>query len=224
MRFEQKGTPVQVRRTIRVTTAVTILIIQVALIIAYFYFDRNGVVSVVLRSWGVWGILLSIVLMAGFSVFPVPSEFLLILNMKVYGVVFGVLFAWVGAMIGTLMIFFIVRYLASPIVYDLISSKHLEKVETWVKKKGVIGLLLARLLPIPAPLVNYTAGLLKSVDLWSYMWTMGVSIWPYYIGAAFLFIGVPDRIVYWIVLGLVLLVLIWIVGFILNRKIEKSKM
>ena len=206
----------------RLLLMVTIFVLQVMLTIVYFYFDRHGNISISLRSWGVWGILISLVLMAGFSVFPIPSEFLLLVNMKVYGVIPGVIDAWVGTMMGTVVIFLVARHIGSPLIYHLVPEKHLNIVETWVRKNGVLGLLLARLLPIPAPFLNYAAGVLKSVNFWNYFWTMAVSIWPYYIGAACLFVGVPNKAVYSILFGILLLVALWIFGVKLNRKFENE--
>ncbi|WP_051662812.1 TVP38/TMEM64 family protein [Alicyclobacillus macrosporangiidus] len=159
----------------------------------------------------------SIGLMAVISVVPIPGEFLLILNMKLYGVLLGVLCAWAGTVIGALITFVLARHIAAPLIQRFVTKEHWIRVESCVQRQGAVGLLFARLLPIPAPIVNYAAGLLDSIRLWDYLWTAAVSIWPYYIGVASLYAGVPHRFSPSVVLGIGVFVALWVLGFLLQK-------
>ncbi|MDB5083851.1 MAG: hypothetical protein JWN30_737 [Bacilli bacterium] len=217
-RMLSKFNPLYKGKEARFISTAVLFLAGISLILLFFYFDRQDTVSVVLRSWGTWGILLSIALMAFLSIMPVPSEFLLILNMKIYGVVSGILYAWIGTMAGTLLTFIIIRFYGMPLLKQWVSEAVWIKVDRWVSKRGAIGLLIARLLPIPASVVNYAAGCLESVRLWDYFWTAAVSIWPYYLGAASLFVGIPKGITKGMLLGGAILLVLWLVGSFLNRK------
>lgn len=223
MTFTQsEDKPLNIRNGFRLISSFGVILICMSLVVTFLYFDRHGALSVPLRSWGIWGVILAVLLMALLSVIPIPAEFLLVLNMKVYGVPYGIFYAWIGTMIGTLTTFVIARYLGAPLVKHWVSEQNWTKVEMWVKRRGARGLLLARLLPIPAPIVNYAAGLMKSISLWNYLWTAAVSIWPYYIGAASLFVGIPNRFAPWIALGVALLFSLWIMSYFLSKKTSKK--
>lgn len=125
-------------------------------------------------------------------------------------------------MSGALITFVIVRHLAAPWIRRIISKQNWAKVESWIKHSGTFGLLFARLLPLPAPIVNYAAGLMESISFWNYPWTAAVTIWPYYFGAACIYMGVPNRFTPWIGLGIALLLVLWLVGYVLNRRQDQQ--
>lgn len=202
----------------RLRITVGIALLGIAPVVAFFYFDREGAISVPIRSWGAWGIIVSISLMALFSVVPVPGEFLLILNMKIYGIVLGIFYAWLGTVAGAFAAFVIARYLAAPWIRGMITEQNWAKVESWVIRGGAFGLLSARLLPLPAPIVNYAAGLMESISFWNYLWTASVAIWPYYLAAACIYGGIPGQFSPWLGLGIALLIALWIVGYVLNKR------
>ncbi|MCL6600963.1 MAG: VTT domain-containing protein [Alicyclobacillus macrosporangiidus] len=201
-------------------TGVSALLLEMVLVIAILYLDRHGTITTLLRDWGAWGIAFSVGLMAVISIVPIPGEFLLILNMKLYGVLLGVLCAWAGTVIGALITFVLARHVAAPLIQRFVTKEHWIRVESWVQRQGAVGLLFARLLPIPAPIVNYAAGLLDSIRLWDYLWTAALSIWPYYIGVASLYTGVPHRFSPSVVLGIGVFVALWVLGFLLNKRVS----
>lgn len=202
----------------RLGLTVSVALLSITLVGLFFYFDRKGDISMLIRTWGTWGILISIAVMAFLSIVPIPGEFLLVLNMKVYGVLLGAFYAWIGAVIGALVTFIIARHLGAPLIRRSVSDESWLKVESWVQRSSTFGLLIARLLPLPVPIVNYVAGFIDSISFWNYMWTAAVSIWPYYICAACLFVGIPNRLSPWMALGIALLIVLWLFGFILNRR------
>lgn len=200
-----------------------ILVLGILLVIAYFHFDRQDAISRTIRSTGVWGIAISIFLMAAFCVIPVPSEFLMIMNMKVFGVWWGIFYTWIGAMLGALAVFFGARYVGRRLLHAFVTEERLHQVNEWVGRKGAVGLLLARLVPLPFIVVNYAAGVLKSVRVRDYIWTTGVGLLPYDLGAALIFLGASTRYRLWLVVGGCAVVAIWLAGYFFNRTVDKAK-
>ena len=198
-----------------------ILIIGVFLVIGFFYFDRNNQISTAIQSQGAFGIVLSILLMALFCIIPVPSEFLMIMNMKVLGVWWGILLTWIGAMIGAVAVFFLSRYMGTRLLQAFVSTERLNQVNTWISKRGAFSLLIARLVPLPFIVVNYAAGVLKSVRIWDYIWTTGIGLLPYDIGAALVFLGFSTKYTIWLAVGGCTVVILWVTGYLLNRQENK---
>lgn len=190
----------------------------VILIAAFFYFDRRNQISTIIQAWGAWGAVFAVLLMTALCMTPIPSEGLVVMFLKIFGVYEGVLFAWVGSTLSSLVIFILVRFYGQTLMQKLISSERFNTVDHWVKGKGSLGLLVARLLPIPAFAVNYIAGAMPSMKLWTYLWTAAVSMIPYYIGTALVFIGVARATWLWLVLGFGALVLFWGTGYFLNKR------
>jgi len=190
----------------------------VFLIAAFFYLDRRGQLSVVIREWGLWGVAFAILLMAALCMTPIPSEGLVILYLKIYGVYEAVFFAWLGSTLSAIAIFIIVRVFGQTLMEKLISPERFQVVDNWIKGKGSLGLFVARLLPIPAFAVNYIAGSMPSMKFWTYLWTAALSMIPYYVGTALVFIGLSRETWIWVVLGMVALVLFWGTGYLLNKR------
>lgn len=195
-----------------------IIVAFIVLIAAFFYFDRRNEISVIILSWGLWGVVFAIFLMAALCMTPIPSEGLVVLYFKIYGVYQGIFLAWLGSTFSALAIFIIVRVYGIKLVQKLISKERFKVVDNWVKKKGSLGLFVARLLPIPAFAVNYIAGAMPSMKLWTYLWTAALAMIPYYVGTALVFLGVARETWIWLVLGIVALVLFWGTGYALNKR------
>ncbi|MDR3600551.1 MAG: VTT domain-containing protein [Desulfosporosinus sp.] len=190
----------------------------VLLIAVFFYLDRRNGISVIIRAWGVWGVVFAVFLMAALCMTPIPSEGLVVLYLKIYGVYHGIFFAWLGATLSAMAIFIIVRVYGQTLMKRLISPERFKVVDTWVEGKGTLGLFVARLLPIPAFAVNYIASAMPSMKLWPYFWTAALAMIPYYIGTALVFLGVARETWIWLVLGIGALILFWGTGYILNKR------
>lgn len=200
----------------------SVLLLGVWLVILFFHWDRDGALSSTIRNFGPFGIALCIALMAAFCVIPVPSEFLMILNMKVFGVWWGIFYTWIGAMLGALAVFYIARMTGRSILARFVSEMRIHQVETWVAGRGAIGLLVARLVPLPFIVVNYTAGILSTVRTRDYIWTTGVGLLPYDIGAALVFLGFSKKFGIWFLVGGVAVVGFWTLGWWLQRKMKRA--
>lgn len=195
-----------------------ILVIFVVLIAAFFYYDRHNQISGLIRAWGVWGVFFAVLLMCAICMTPIPSEGLVIMFLKIFGVYEGIFFAWVGSTFSSLVIYVLVGYHAQDLMRRLISAERFNTVDHWVSAKGSFGLLVARLLPIPAFAVNYIAAAMPSMRLWPYLWTAAISMIPYYIGTALVFVGVARETWIWLILGFGALILFWGTGYVLNKR------
>jgi len=196
-----------------------VLIVAFVLLIAvFFYFDRRNEISVIIRAWGLWGIVFSIFLMSALCMTPIPSEGLVVLYLKIYGIYQGIFFAWLGSILSAMAIFIIVRVYGQTLMKRLISQERFNVVDNWIKGKGSMGLFVARLLPIPAFAVNYIAGAMPSIKLWTYLWTAALSMIPYYVGTTLVFLGVARETWIWMVLGIAALILFWGMGYFLNKR------
>ncbi|MHB8077381.1 TVP38/TMEM64 family protein [Desulfosporosinus fructosivorans] len=190
----------------------------VLFIAVFYYFDQRNEISMIIRAWGLWGVVFAIFLMAALCMTPIPSEGLVVLYLKVYGIYLGIFLSWLGSILSSIAIFIIVRVYGQTLMRRLISQERLNVVDNWVKAKGSLGLFVARLLPIPAFVVNYIAGTMPSIKLWTYMWTAALSMIPYYIGTALVFLGVARETWIWLFLGIAALILFWSVGYVFNKR------
>lgn len=190
----------------------------VLLIAAFFYLDKRNEISIIIRAWGLWGVAFAIFLMAALCMTPIPSEGLVVLYLKIYGIYQGVFFAWLGSTLSAVAIFIIVRVYGQTLMKRLISPERFKVVDNWVMGKGSLGLFVARLLPIPAFAVNYIASAMPSMKLWTYLWTAALAMIPYYVGTALVFLGVARETWIWLVLGIVALILFWGTGYVLNKR------
>lgn len=195
-----------------------IILIIIICIVVFFYFDRQNEISNIILAWGFWGAIIAILLMGVMCMTPIPSEGLLILYLKIYGIYLGILYSWVGSIIGSLAIFIIARNYGQELMQKKIRPEQIKVVDSWVNEKGSLGLLIARLLPIPAFVVNYIAGVMPSMKLWSYLWTAAISMAPYYISTGMVFIGVTRKSWLWLIWGGIVLILFSSIKYINNKR------
>jgi uncharacterized membrane protein YdjX (TVP38/TMEM64 family) len=189
--------------------------------VAFLYLDRNNSVSNLIHSFGASGVIGAVLAMAILCVTPFPSEGLLIMYLKVYGVIWGTLYAWSGFVLASIAIFGVSRYLGSKAIRSWVSRERFDAIDEWIKRKGTIGLLFVRLLPIPALVVNLITGIMPSVSLWKYAWTGAVTIIPYYIAASLIFLGVSRQDMLAFLVGIPVITTIWFLGYCGSRR-ERS--
>lgn len=200
-----------------------IVVIFAVLLILFFYLDRRNELSVFIRNLGLGGIFLSILLMSALCMTPIPSEGLMILLLKIFGVYAGTLYSWLGSTLSSLIIFYLARYFGKSFFQRLITPQRFATVDHWIQKKGSFGLLIARLLPIPAFAVNYIAGAMPSVKLWPYVWTAALSIIPYYIGTALVYVGIVQSTWIWLALGGLAILAFWGMSYMLSRRSKSEQ-
>jgi undecaprenyl-diphosphatase len=95
-------------------------------------------------------------------IFPVPADIFITM-----GTTLGLSFTkilWIissAAVIGSLIGYFLGKYLGHPIISWLLGKKRLEKGEKFIKKWGVWGVILAGLTPLPFKIVTWSAGIFE---------------------------------------------------------------
>ena len=137
----------------------------------------EGVVAQI-RAWGPRAALGSIVLMVVHSFLPFPSEVITLANGMVFGPFWGSVITWVGAMLGAISTFGLVRLLGRPFVYRMLSDSQLLRLTDWSSRQGGIALLIGRLIPVLAfNLLNYAAAM-THISWWTYIWATGLGILP----------------------------------------------
>lgn len=194
-----------------------IVALGIVMAIAFFFFDRYNGLTTFVRSYGATGVTGAILMMALLCMTPFPSEALLAMYLKVYGVFWGTLYGWIGFMLASLAVFAIARYFGNTVIRPLIAPAKFQMVDDWIDRKGSLGLLVVRLLPIPALVINCVTGILPSVSLWKYTWTGALGIVPYYLGVSMIYLGVSRRDAYGYVIGIFMLGLLWLFGYGMRR-------
>ncbi len=168
----------------------------------------EGMVQLI-RSWGGWGVAVSITLMVVHSFVPFPAEILAFANGMIYGPVWGTAVTWVGAMLGASVAFGLARWLGRPFVYRMLKEAQRERLVRWSRDRGGVALLTARLIPVIAfNLINYAAALTE-ISWWTFLWATGIGILPLTALSAILGDQMLSMPLWgWLLLGAVVLV-IW---------------
>lgn len=197
--------------------SVVLFVIGILIIVAFLYIDRGQAVSNIILSAGWLGIVTAIFLITLLSMTPIPTESLTIMCLKSYGIGWGIFYSWVGSTLSSVAIFLLVRSIREPILQLVISQERFEQVNKWIKRKGTIGLVIARLLPLPAFIVNYITAMIPAIEFWSYLWTAALTIIPSYLVTALIFMGISANLRIWLVIGSLGMCLIWVSSYLLNR-------
>ncbi|MCY0877191.1 MAG: VTT domain-containing protein [Firmicutes bacterium] len=184
------------------------IVLGIVLTVLYFRYEHDA--SMFIRSLGVLGVGTAILLMALLCIIPFPAEFLMVVDMQIFGVWWGILYVWIGAMIGSVFTFWLAKHFGEKWAAHFIKPEHIQTLSRQATQGGPVGLLLARLIPfIPFVVFNYACGLLPSLSWITYLWTTGLGIMPYDLGAALIFLGFSSRLMIWLVVGGVALAIIW---------------
>lgn len=131
-----------------------------------------------LGELGVWAYLVSPLVMATVSIFPIPAEAPAMANGVLFGPVVGSILTWSGAMLGAWISYEIAHAYGRPIARRVVNPAALEKVDRVADSAGWWGLLVLRFIPVVAfTAVNWGAGLC-GVPRWRFLWTTAVGILP----------------------------------------------
>jgi len=184
--------------------------------ILIFYLNGHGTLAKAVQAYGVFAIVISIAIVGVFSMLPVPTESLLILNVTLYGVAWGLLYTWLGSLLGATLIYLLTRKHGQNLLRRFVGATVYERANHWIEKKGIQGLLMVRLLPLPACISNYAIGCMASVRTRDYFWTAGVSVLPYYLGTLATLGAFGNGMMQW--LGLFVGLLVFGIGYLFSRK------
>lgn len=125
-------------------------------------------------------------------------------------------------MVSAVVIFPVARRYGQVALRRFVTEDAFREIDGWIQKRGSLGLLIARLLPLPGFAVSYAAGILPSIGFVPYMWTAAVSLIPYYVAAALMFIGITARFVLYIAIGAVALVAFWLSGYWFHKRSNRT--
>lgn len=114
-----------------------------------------------IRSFGVWAVVISFLLMIFQSIIaPLPAFLITFANAAIFGWWQGAILSWTSAMAGAIICFYISRLLGRDVVVKLTSNRSLEQIDQFFKRYGKNTILICRLLPfVSFDLVSYAAGL-----------------------------------------------------------------
>ena len=126
-------------------------------------FRSMSVESIVgyLRSFGVWAVVISFLLMMFQSIIaPLPAFLITFANAAVFVWWQVALLSWTSAMAGAVVCFYIARIAGRDIVERLNKNFSLEKLDAYFDRYGKHTILICRLLPfISFDFISYAAGL-----------------------------------------------------------------
>lgn len=138
------------------------------------------------ENWGYLGVFLLMALES--SIVPIPSE--VVMPPAAYWASQGRLDFWgvviagtAGSYFGSLISYLIGRWAGAPLIekygkYFLLPSEKINLARHWVVEYGVVGIFVARLLPVVRHLISYPAGIFKMNLLkFSISTTVGAFVW-----------------------------------------------
>lgn len=138
-----------------------------------------GTMKEYIKSFGVWGPVISLLLMMFQSIAaPLPAFVITFANAWLYGWFWGSILSWSGAMMGAALCFNISKIYGRPAAERFVGKKSLEITDNFFNKYGNYAILIARLLPfISFDVVSYAAGL-TGMSFWSFFWATGIGQTP----------------------------------------------
>ena len=137
-------------------------------------------------QWGYFGVFALMAMES--SIFPVPSEVVMAPaafwaaqgRMNFWGVILA---GTLGSYAGSAISYWVAQWLGLPIIrrygkYFFFSPSKLTLAENWVRRYGVFGIFVARLLPVVRHLVSIPAGIFK-MPYWGFSITtiLGSGLW-----------------------------------------------
>ncbi|MED1466953.1 TVP38/TMEM64 family protein [Bacillus salipaludis] len=204
------------------TLSIGSLMIFLLLTGIYLYFVHTGAAKGWLesiRQLGVFGIVFGIMIQSVVNVIPAPGEFVSLFLIEIYGPVAGGFYSFIGGVIGAVLAYHLSDWIARPIIEPM-AKPYLEKIDRWLKKRGDIGLLIIRFVPlVPYHFINYAAGILR-VNKMAFIWTTALGILPYTITISSIFAGFRYGKFIPFIIGGGLFILSSILSIVFRRKMD----
>lgn len=153
-----------------------------------------------------------------------PLIVFVLANAAAYGLLEGFLLSWIGASIGAIVVFLLLRKLGrTKLLRKVSGNKQVERITAWVEKHGFGPLFLLLCFPFsPSAIINVVAGLSKvSIQQFILAVLLGKAVMIFsisYVGSSIMeFAQNPVRT---IVVGIGI-VLFWLLGKTLEKKLQK---
>ncbi|RTR31468.1 TVP38/TMEM64 family protein [Robertmurraya yapensis] len=159
-----------------------------------------------------------------------PLVIFVMANANAFGLWFGFLFSWVGASVGALLVFLLIRrYGQKRFLSFLKKSPKVKKLMAWLERHGFGPLFLLLCFPFtPSAVVNIVAGLSK-ISIYQYMLAVIAGKMVMIFTISFVGYDIRSLITQPIrtaIVGVVIFIL-WLVGkqieVRLNKNVEKEK-
>ncbi|MEQ2525653.1 TVP38/TMEM64 family protein [Bacillaceae bacterium CLA-AA-H227] len=159
-----------------------------------------------------------------------PLVIFVMANANAFGLWFGFLFSWVGASVGALLVFLLIRrYGQKRFLSFLKKSPKVKKLMAWLERHGFGPLFLLLCFPFtPSAVVNIVAGLSK-ISIYQYMLAVIAGKMVMIFTISFVGYDIHSLITQPIrtaIVGVVIFIL-WLVGkqieIRLNKNVEKEK-
>ncbi|GGJ92055.1 putative membrane protein YhjE [Lentibacillus kapialis] len=154
-----------------------------------------------------------------------PLVVFVLANSAAYGLWKGFIFSWIGASVGSVLVFVLIRKLGDKRLFiALRRNKQVIRVTTWVERHGFGPLFLLMCFPFsPSSVINVVAGLSKiSIQQFVLAVFMGKSVMIFsiaFVGSSiFEFAKNPVRT---IVVG-ICIVLFWLFGKYIERRLHRK--
>ena len=217
------------RKIVRyISLAVFLLVITLLTVKAYPYVkgldfrneeDREKLLSLFDRFDTFWSIIVFVLLQALQVVIAIIPPIQIVGGMM-FGWFFGAIFSFAGVMLGTFVIFLLVRFLGRPIVEAFVSDKHLEKFAFLNDEDKLIRILIVLyVIPgVPKDVLSYIVPLTKIKRRDFFMYVMPFRIPAVLLSALFGQSLMSGSYVLMIVL-ICVFVLIAVLGFVFREKI-----
>ncbi|MEG1254615.1 TVP38/TMEM64 family protein [Clostridium sp.] len=222
---------------------IVIISIVVALILVYFFIPSfnskvNGIFTLFssmsvesiagyIRSFGIWAVVISFLLMIFQSVAaPLPAFLITFANAAIFGWWQGAILSWASAMAGAGVCFFIGRILGRDAVEKLTSKYAMVSVDGFFERYGKHTILICRLLPfVSFDFISYAAGL-TSMGFISFLIATGIGQLPAtlvysYVGG--MLTGGVQMVVTALLLLFALTVIIFMIKQMYNEKQKKKQ-
>ncbi|WP_085992772.1 TVP38/TMEM64 family protein [Oceanobacillus senegalensis] len=146
-------------------------------------------------------------------------------NAAAYGLLEGFLLSWIGASVGAIIVFIIIRQLRTrKWVEKIRKNKQISAVTTWVEKHGFGPLFLLLAFPFsPSSIINVVAGLSKiSIQQFILAVLLGKSVMIFsisYVGSSIMeFAENPLKTI----IVLIIIGLFWLIGKLIEKRFEKK--
>lgn len=166
------------------------------------------------------GVLGSVLLVLAFSVLPIPAEVVMFKNFHTYGIWFGTAINWTGALLGAEVLFLFTRWIrvsVSRVASASYSYRMIARKRT--KLQRILILILVRILPVPAKVVDISAGIIRAITWWDFTWTTAVGMIPYQAFITLVYRGWQSRSVY----TLLVLAIVMVCSFVIFLRMKKRE-
>ena len=123
-------------------------------------FSSPSYVREYLLSFGHWGKIIFVILLALSDPLPIPSTVVGVAGGYVFGLVQGTILAVIGITGGATISFFLARKFGRPLVEKMIHGHHIAHFEHIFRKRGINAVLISYAIPIfPSDAVDLLMGL-----------------------------------------------------------------